>query len=85
MTIQQKRTHITGIWSTSYPNGDGNSGTLTGTVSKTAVRAKLTTRLAHCFYTVLVSIQRGSFQGTFTDSPRCPQEDSGSLTIPRPE
>jgi hypothetical protein len=83
LTIEQKGTHITGVWGTSYPNGEGNSGALTGTVSKKAVHAKLTTRIAHCFYTVLVSIGADSFQGTFVDSRRCPEEDSGSLTIPR--
>ena len=83
LTIEQKGTHITGLWGTSYPNGEGNSGALTGTVSKKAVHAKLTTRIAHCFYTVLVSIGPDSFQGTFADSRRCPVEDSGTFTIPR--
>jgi hypothetical protein len=85
LTIQQKKKHISGIWSTSYPNGQGNSGTLTGTVSQKALHAKLTTQLKHCFYTALVSISVTTFRGTFANSPRCPQEDSGHFTIPRPQ
>lgn len=82
LSIQQKGTHITGIWGTSYPNGESNGGTLTGTVSKKAARVKLTTPLPRCFYTVLVSIGTDSLQGTFVDSRHCPEEDSGSFTLP---
>lgn len=83
LTIAQKGNHITGVWGTSYPNGEGNGGRLTGTVSRTSVHAKLTTPFAHCFYTVLVSISVDRFQGTFADNRRCPEEDGGSFTIPR--
>jgi hypothetical protein len=83
MTIQQKGKHITGIWGISYQDGQGNGGTLNGTVSKKAVHAKLTTQVKHCFYTVLISISASSFDGTYANNRRCPEEDSGHFTIPR--
>ena len=81
--IEQRKKRITGIWDTSYPNGTGASGSLTGTVSKTSIKAKLTTRYRNCFYHVLVSIHPDSFRGTFVDTRRCPAEDSGSFIIKR--
>jgi len=83
LSLEQKERHLTGLWSVTYANGQGNSGSLTGTVSKSAVRAKLLTRIPDCFYHALVTISSNGFQGTFVDSARCPEEDSGSFTIPR--
>lgn len=83
LNIQQDGKKITGFWNTFYPNNTTAGGPLTGTVSKTAIRAKLTTDYNRCFYHVVVSIRPDEFRGTFVTTRGCPEEDSGSFTIPR--
>ena len=83
VSVEQKGRSLTGLWSTSYPHAAGLSGTLTGTVSKTAIEAKLTTPYARCFYHVIATIGAASFAGTFSDTRHCPEDDSGSFTLNR--
>jgi len=82
LTVEQNGQHITGVWSTTYPEPgfEGLSGTLTGTVSKTAIRATLKSTIRRCHYLAIATIASTSFQGTFTGI-HCPEDDSGSFVI----
>ncbi len=82
LTVEQNGKQITGVWSTAYsePGFEGLSGTLTGTVSKTGIRATLKSTIRRCHYLAIATIASTSFQGTFTGI-HCPEDDSGTFVI----
>ncbi|MGO9606431.1 MAG: hypothetical protein ACLQAT_24080 [Candidatus Binataceae bacterium] len=82
LTVEQNGKHITGVWSTTYPEPgyEGLSGTLTGTVSTTDIRATLKSTIRRCHYLAIATIASTSFQGTFTGI-HCPEDDSGTFVI----
>jgi hypothetical protein len=83
VTITQKHRHVSGTWSLAFSSGKQAGGTLAGTVSAKAIRAKLRTSDPHCRYRLVASVLADALDGTIDPSKRCADDNPDTFTVER--